>query len=254
VSLLPLRARPDHRSEQISDAALGAPVRILRRSAKWLELEFPDGKIGHASHLGIVPCSATRAHAFSRAPLLQSVSGRARETARSGAPLHLPAGSRLLPRGTGAKPTEWEHPDGRRLRLSGRVSRPGAAASARDFVRAARGFLGVPYVWGGTTGWGLDCSGLVRLSAEICGISLPRDARDQSEAGKMVGARTAEALRPGDLLFFGEPGEITHVAIYLSGGRYIHASGCVRVNSLRPQDSDFLPEFSTIFRGARRIF
>ena len=87
-----------------------------------------------------------------------------------------------------------------------------------DLVMAARAFLDVPYLWGGTSAKGIDCSGLVQLAYRLCGIVLTRDADQQATQG-----RAAEGDRQaGDLLFFGAP--VTHVAMYTEAGKIIHAA------------------------------
>jgi len=90
--------------------------------------------------------------------------------------------------------------------------------SRADLVMAARAFLDVPYLWGGTSAKGIDCSGLVQLAYRLCGIVLTRDADQQATQG-----RAAEGDRQaGDLLFFGAP--VTHVAMYTEAGKIIHAA------------------------------
>lgn len=88
-----------------------------------------------------------------------------------------------------------------------------------DILAAARAFLDVPYLWGGTSARGLDCSGFVQLAYRLCGVLLARDADQQATQGR----RAEDAARPGDLLFFGTP--VTHVGLALDESRMIHAAG-----------------------------
>lgn len=135
-------------------------------------------------------------------------------------------------------------PDGRKI-LAPKGIKPLEEVKAREFhpeelPRFAEQYLGVPYLWGGMSSKGMDCSGLVRMAYWAQGRVIPRDASQQALEGEEI----AEAdLRPGDLLFFGNPrtGRITHVAIYDRNGEYIHASQLVRRNSLRPDSPLYLP-------------
>lgn len=100
---------------------------------------------------------------------------------------------------------------------------------AGDPVEEARRFLGAPYLWGGMTAAGIDCSGLVHVAYRALGRLVPRDAWQQEEAGRAV---AEEELRRGDLVTYGEDGRCTHVAFWLGGGRILHATareglGCV---------------------------
>jgi len=107
-------------------------------------------------------------------------------------------------------------------RLAERFPRNGDA-----LVEHAADFLGLPYLWGGTSEKGFDCSGLVQRIYGLHGIRLPRDAHPQSRVGEPVKPGSGwRDVRPGDLAFFEEPpgGRVTHVGILARGGRMIHAS------------------------------
>ena len=96
------------------------------------------------------------------------------------------------------------------VRLSDKGER--ASASVDDVLDTARRFLGLRYLWGGTSAWGLDCSGLVHLAFRVHGVLLPRDASDQAAHEPRLEPVPLEAVRAGDLYFFAEPGgRVTHV-------------------------------------------
>ncbi len=99
---------------------------------------------------------------------------------------------------------------------------PGSVAgpAANTVIGSAMNELGVPYLWGGTTSAGFDCSGLVQHAYRAAGVSLPRVSRDQARMG--VEVPSIEQALPGDLVAFGEP-TVDHIGIYVGDGRMIHA-------------------------------
>lgn len=103
-----------------------------------------------------------------------------------------------------------------------------------DLEEVAKGFLNTPYLWGGRSCFGIDCSGLSQVVFKIMGKNLPRNAAQQMECGNMISF--VEEARAGDLAFFDNPeGAITHVGICLGQGRILHASGEVRLDHLDHQ-------------------
>lgn len=98
-------------------------------------------------------------------------------------------------------------------------------------IANAKQLLEVPYLWGGRTVMGIDCSGFVQVCARTAGLLLPRDASQQAQCGEMV--YFLQEAQPGDLAFFGnEEGRITHVGIVIGNEQIIHASGKVRIDYL----------------------
>jgi cell wall-associated NlpC family hydrolase len=106
---------------------------------------------------------------------------------------------------------------------------PLARAQPRDneelranLVETARNYIGTPYLWGGTTSQGFDCSGLTMSVYRLNGLRLPRSSHEQFDAGNPV---DADQMQPGDLVFFATngSGEVTHVGLYIGDGAFIHA-------------------------------
>jgi peptidoglycan DL-endopeptidase CwlO len=111
-------------------------------------------------------------------------------------------------------------------------------------VGVALKYIGVPYLWGGTTPSGFDCSGLVQYCYRAVGVNLPRTSREQFRVGTFIAPDNQGALKPGDLVFFGygaDPGRIHHVGMYVGDGNFIHAPGTgdhVKISSLAERISN----------------
>jgi cell wall-associated NlpC family hydrolase len=127
-------------------------------------------------------------------------------------------------------------------------------ASTAVITGYARAFLGVPYLWGGTSWEGLDCSGFVQLCYRMGGYILPRDADQQHDC--LAHDATRQEMREGDLIFFGRK-NITHVGMALNNSEFIHSEGqdynCVTINSFNRADEHYSPKLDEIVWGLKRV-
>lgn len=103
--------------------------------------------------------------------------------------------------------------------------------SVDDLIFFSKSFIGIPYLWGGKSSLGFDCSGLVQTVFKMCGINMPRDASQQILRKNLIEIDFNNADL-GDLLFFKENNFVNHVAIHLDNNEIIHSSGCVKIEKL----------------------
>ncbi len=120
--------------------------------------------------------------------------------------------------------------------------------TALQIINEAKRFLGIPYLWGGVTSLGFDCSGLTQTICSRFGISIPRDTKDQIKSGIKI---DRDKVKTGDLLFFDR-----HVGFAVGKNKIIHSSvsgGGVRINSLLSDNNDYRKDLDESFKTARRI-
>lgn len=234
---------------------MGESVRLLRRSPDglwaWVE-NRSDRYRGWVRSWGLRPVSSEENQAWLRRARWRLsrphlVAHHDRQGRRPVTPLLW--NSRLVRLGSDGPRQKIELPDGGVVWVAADGLRPaGRSAGSLDAVIAE--FAGVPYLWGGRTPLGFDCSGFVQQVHGARGICLPRDAHDQFLACRAV-ARGRE--KPGDLLFFGPPrGRISHVAILVSRELFSHARGTVGINSICPGNAMYDKDLARIFAGFGR--
>jgi len=115
-----------------------------------------------------------------------------------------------------------------------------------QIIYLAQSLLGTPYIWGGKSAFGFDCSGFVQLILSIVGISIARDTRMQIKS-PWLKKITLSAAKSGDLIYFAENGKINHVAFSLGEGKIIHCSGEVKIESINEGDVGFNQYLSQSF-------
>lgn len=258
VSVAHLRRSPDHRSELRNQAVLGEPLERLTVRGRWLLVRTADGYLGWCDAAGVTAPSDGVRKSWSSFPVLtvtarELVIRSTPETRSPGIVRDAVFDSRLLVR---ARRNQWiqvELPDGAVGWIEeGEGRLPGEGPrypTGERIVGAAKKLAGVPYLWGGTTTKGFDCSGLVQRVYGHFGLLLPRDADLQRRAVEPL--HPGPERKPGDLLFFGE-GKTDHVAISLGGFDFLHASGWVKIESLSARSPVYRSDLREIYQGAGR--
>jgi len=265
VTVANIRREPSRQAELVSQTVMGAPVDLLKRQNGFYFCRLEDGYLGWIPDESVRTGDISLVRDWQAGPLLmfrEKYGTVYREPDGESAPV---ADMVMAARVRQVEPAgDWlnvQLPDGQ----TGFVPRDqvldfrefqSTSPDGQHLVRTAKEMLGIPYLWGGTSAKGFDCSGFTQTVFKMNGFSLPRDAGMQAQEG--VPVDTADGfrhLRIGDLLFFGSAREhITHVGMYLGEGRYIHESGRVKINSLFPEDPDFNPPRARTLRMVKRVF
>lgn len=263
VSVASMRAEPAHSSELETQALMGMQVALGQQSGDWLRAVTPDGYEAWIHRTAVICLDSLAFERWNRLPklMVRSLDRRyvvADTLCQQTEPvIDVVNGVVVAGVKSTGKFTEVELPDGRRGFIESDVvdqfdGNPVGNIDVERLLTVARSMMGSPYLWGGTSTLGVDCSGLVRVAFWDQGVMLPRNASQQALTGMAVDCN-AESLQPGDLVFFAADSagtRITHVGIYEGEGKLIHSSGTVHRSDLFTDTLESLPQR---MRLARRI-
>lgn len=245
------REKPEHSAEMGMQVLLGHAVKVWNRAGRWFLVQAPDGYFAWLEKGTFVPCNKEQVHAWTNAPLLivTAYEDLLLERPQAGAqPVSDVVMGGLVKRI--GEEGDWfnvELPDGRTGFLAKKSTedyttwKQSRHATPENIERTGRLFIGRPYLWGGNSPKGMDCSGFTKLTFLLNGIDLNRNASEQALQGVEVPIDPdLSQLKKGDLLFFGahrrgdKPEKVSHVAIYLGDKLFIQSSERVRISSLDP--------------------
>jgi cell wall-associated NlpC family hydrolase len=273
------RRSPGHAPEMMTQMLLGTPVHILKKEKGYFLVRTPDGYLSYTEGRAVAEMDSLgfRKWQGTKKVIFTADYGNAYSEANTGSRRisDLVAGNVLQVLSEDKNFYRVSFPDQRIAYVQktqaqafekwGSKSSP----SADQILKTAERLIGVPYLWGGTSLKGVDCSGFTKTSYFLNGVIIPRDASQQALVGTKVDIEEKDSvnldkclknLKAGDLLFFSaaklrgvQNGRVTHTAIYIGDGKFIQALGMVMISSLKSTDPDYDSRERMSLVSARRI-
>ena len=268
-SVANLRSNPSHSAEIATQALLGTPIRVLKRENDWYLVQTPNKYIAWIDVPALVRINQDELSdlKLSRKVVYKKQYGfsYSEPDDSSQTVSDLVIGCILPVTAANSGFYKVQYPD-KRIAWVKKDEVVDAKEifdrqiDEKELIETAKKFIGVPYLWGGTSSKAVDCSGFTSMIYYMNGTVLQRDASQQTKYGKEITTNYQyNNLQPGDLLFFGRkasdsvPERVTHVVMYIGDTEFIHASGKVRINSMDSTRDNFIPEYVTRFVRAVRV-
>ena len=210
LSIIPVRKNSTSKSELVSQLIYGELFKVIEKKEKWFYIESIDDKysgwINHSQFKEILEQDFKKVKK-TKSKLLNNISS---EIETENGNMSITIGSKISSA----------------FILNHKLKQKEYSKSS--IIKNSLKFLNSPYLWGGRTPYGIDCSGFSQQVYKLNGFQLSRDANQQALQGKEV---KLEKAKPGDLAFFGDK-KITHVGIIMDSNKIIHSFGCVRIDYL----------------------
>ena len=259
-----------HSAELVTQVLLGMPVKILEQQGNWRKIEMPDSYIGWING-SVEPMTEREYLEYLEKPKIvvtaHSSSSYSMASPNSQIVSDLTVGNQLVLDGKKGKYYRVIYPDGRKAFVKKSDAEMESnwlkdiELTSGSIVETAKQFIGIPYVWGGTSAKGLDCSGFTKTVYFMHGIIIARDASQQVNYGRLIDqSGDFDKLQPGDLVFFGSKAtvenpkeKVVHVGIALGNKQFIHASDYVKISSFDPTDPLYDEYNTNRYLRAKRI-
>ena len=272
VSVCNIRSKNGHSQELATQSLLGTPIKVLKQVDNWFLIQTPDKYIAWLDEGGFVQTNEATYKEWISSPKILYIKdfGFSYELPNLDGPKvsDLVAGNSLKSIGKEEGFIKVAYPDGRVAFIPEEAVMnydtwlASRTPNAMNILATAQEYIGRPYLWGGTSGKGMDCSGFTKTVFYLNGVQLARDASQQVRTGNEIKTdATLKNLVPGDLLFFGRKAtaekkeRITHVGIYMGKGEFIHSSGDagVKIESLVKGAPNFNKKRLDSFVKAKRM-
>ncbi len=245
------RYKPVTKKHEGTEILYGEPVRLIRDAGELVQVQSPVGYLGYIPKSDLRTMTLSEWNRYHHGSQAVFLSNRVLEnglTVKLGTRLpYLGEDQVLLADGSIIKVSQDNY----------MIVDPANNPLRASIISAAKHYLGLPYVWGGRSADGVDCSGFVMQAYSLNNIYLPRDTDEMANIGRIIGfPGWTDALLPGDLLFFaGTRRLVTHTGIYMGDGKVIHSLGSgVQVQSMNPDDPNYAASLVRRFIFAKRIF
>jgi len=256
VSVANLRGDSKHSSELVTQATLGTPVKIWKRTEEWYYIQTPDDYLSWVDHGGITTMNESDFNNWKTSEKIIFTKAYGNSYAKadldSNPVTDLVTGAVLELLEVSGDFYKVRYPDAREAYVSKDDSKnygewlQNLEPDGESLTRVSEKLMGLPYLWGGTSAKGVDCSGFTKTIYFMNGVVIPRDASQQIKEGKLVDDESDfSKLEVGDLLFFGRPAtdstseKVVHVGMWIGNNEFIHSSGDVHISSVDDKAENF---------------
>ncbi|MRI01127.1 SH3 domain-containing protein [Kriegella sp. EG-1] len=255
ISVANLRSKPKHSAELATQATLGTPVKVLKEQEGWYLIQTPDKYLSWVDDGGIVLMDSIKFKNWKERDKIiytKTYGNSYTDVNENELVSDLVAGDVLELVKLSKEHFVVSYPDGRiaMVRLNEAENYfswiNDLNATPENLVTTSKTLMGVPYLWGGTSTKGVDCSGFTKTIYFLNGMVIPRDASQQVHTGKSIDSvQNFENLREGDLLFFGRKAtdstaeKVVHVGMWIGNNEFIHSSNMVRISSMDSNADNF---------------
>ncbi|NOU61832.1 C40 family peptidase [Marinifilum caeruleilacunae] len=268
LSVVNLRSHPKHSAELVSQAIMGTPVKVLNQKGSWYQVQTPDKYIAWVDQAAVNLRNKTEMDLWRNSKRIVFLPDFKIARGEDGKQTvtDLVAGSILQVEKEEKTFYKLILPDLRKVKVEKSFCKDfdlwksTQIEDAAILTATAREFMGRPYLWGGTSSKGVDCSGFVKSVYFMNGIILARDASLQFLHGDTISPEQGfTKLVEGDLVFFGRKAsenktqKVTHVGMYIKDGEFIHSSGRVKLNSFDPKAENYSDYRTVSWLGGRRV-